>query len=181
MQKENAVENLRLGKQILDTLGLPFWLSFGTSLGAYRDGTFCEGDEWDIDFSMHIDQYQHIEKIKDAFIRNGFTIRFDHQHPLGIAPEISFNRDGGHVDIFFMTPLDGKMAWVFYTTPPQVRIIDDFFKEFDKIVFFGMEFNIPHPIEEYLKANYGPNWRIPIPTKNWRWDLDNQCSILYRR
>lgn len=36
-----------------------------------------------------------------------------------------------------------------------------YFKNLSTINFYGMEFNVPSPVEEYLEFRYGEDWRIP--------------------
>jgi hypothetical protein len=180
MSKAQSIENLREAKQILDELDLPFFLCLGTALGAYRDHDFCEGDEGDIDLGLHKDYYIFAEDIKELFFKGGFVLRGQYEHPLNIAPELSFTRNDCHVDIFFFTPIEDMFAWTFYSEPPQVRMIDNFFEKFDDIEFFGMQFKVPSPIESYLEANYG-DWKTPIASKDWSWAEDNECPILYQK
>ena len=40
-----------------------------------------------------------------------------------------------------------------------------FFKNFEKVRLYDMEFYAPSPVEEYLELLYGADWRIP--KKNW--------------
>jgi len=50
-------------------------------------------------------------------------------------------------------------------------IPNKYFKCFSTIKFYGMEFRIPHPVEEYLEFRYGKDWRIP--RKNWSFSRDD--------
>jgi hypothetical protein len=61
----------------------------------------------------------------------------------------------------------GKINWVFFT-PRQ------YFDTLDTIQFYGLEFNIPSDVENFLKINYGENWRIP--KKKWDWITDNNAK-----
>jgi len=40
-----------------------------------------------------------------------------------------------------------------------------YFEKLDKIEFYGMTFNIPSDVENYLEFKYGKEWKIP--DKNW--------------
>ena len=44
-----------------------------------------------------------------------------------------------------------------------------YFEKLDKIEFYGMEFNIPNNVQDYLRFKYGENWRIP----DRKWDYRN--------
>ena len=180
-QKKIASDNLAQAKEILDGLNIPFCLFLGTALGAYRDHDFCEDDVDDIDIGVRVDYFSRIEEIKKAFEDNGFREHHRFEHPKGIGPEEAFIKEyeGWHskIDIFFYTLYKGKIAWVFYSDTMQIRTVSDYFADYDKVEFYGVEYNIPSPIESYLKENYGENWKTPIPRRNWVWDKDNKCPI----
>ncbi|MBA7695276.1 hypothetical protein ES703_103898 [subsurface metagenome] len=40
-------------------------------------------------------------------------------------------------------------------------IPDNYFKGLSEIQFYGMQFKVPAPAEDYLAYRYGENWRIP--------------------
>jgi len=182
MQKEISANNLKEAKGALERLGIPFCLFLGTALGAYRDHDFCPGDIDDIDIAIHKSSYIRFLEIIKAFEDIGFKFEHHFVMPDFIAPELSFTKEvDGHtykIDIFFITPYKGKMAWRFYTVDFQgnfqTRMVDDFFQNFDKVEFYGEEYSIPGPIEKYLEENYGPNWRTPIHRDNWDWTKDNK-------
>lgn len=174
-------------KNILDKLEIPFCLFLGTALGAYRDGTYCPGDENDMDLAIDIKYFNRLDDIKKAVAEQGI---FQHNHDFintdGISPEISFVKRHGNeagyyskIDLFFISEVDGKMCWRFYLNDDPQETIDKFFdkkfwNEWQKINFFGEEYNIPGNIEEYLVANYG-DWKTPIHRKDWDWKTDNLC------
>ncbi len=169
-------------KRALDSVGVPFCLFLGTALGAYRDHDFCPGDVDDIDLGIHIDHFARMDEIKKAMERHGLSegSHFDG----GVAPERAFVRRHGDetgdrtkIDLFFLVPKDGKFLWSFYTDPPQARISSNFFTSFDSVEFYGTEYNIPFPIENYLEENYGKDWKTPIPRDRWVWHRDNQTPI----
>lgn len=180
-QKRISSDNLKQAKQVLNDLGIQFCLFLGTALGAYRDHDFCEDDVDDMDLGIHISYFVQADKIKKAFADVGFTGSHEFTHPDGIGPELAFWKEyegwRSKIDLFFYTPYKEKIAWVFYSEPPQVRTVSDYFQIYDKLEFYGEEYNIPNNIESYLKENYGENWKTPIPRRNWQWDKDNQCPI----
>ncbi len=184
-RKEIAAANLVAMKKILDELGIPFCLFLGTALGAYRDKDFCEGDFDDIDIAVHVDHFQHVDRISAKMAALGFT---DHTytHASGIAPEVAYEKNysdeegewRSKIDIFFIVPLRGKMIWTLYTDPPQNKTVGNYFTSFDSVEFYGTEYNIPYPIENYLEENYGTDWKTPIPRSRWPWDSSNRCPLL---
>jgi hypothetical protein len=34
-------------------------------------------------------------------------------------------------------------------------------ENYDQVTLFGRTFNVPHPIEDYLRLEYGDDWRTP--------------------
>lgn len=185
---QQSSQALKEFKTVLDGLNIPFCLFLGTALGAYRDGTYCPGDENDMDLAIDIKYFDKLRDIKKAVSDQAiFTHNHDFINKDGIAPEISFvkrhSNEVGHyskVDLFFISELDGKKCWRFYLNDNSEDTITKFFNKkhfetFSKITFFGVEYNIPAHIEEYLTANYG-DWKTPIHRDNWLWHRDNQCE-----
>ena len=62
--KQLASDGLKEVKQILSGFNIPFYLAFGTALGAYRQGDFNEGDIDDIDLFINEVDYKHRKKIE---------------------------------------------------------------------------------------------------------------------
>lgn len=179
-----SAEALKEAKQKLDDLQIPFCLFLGTALGAYRDGTFCPGDEDDVDIAVMDTYYDRIPDIKEAF--KDWTLYHHLVAKDGLCQELSFKKTqmGGFskVDIFFISEIDGKLAWRFYMGAGERETITKYlpkehFKHFDKVNFFGTEYSLPGNIEKYLELNYGANWRTPIHRKDWVWYQDNQAPI----
>lgn len=46
-----------------------------------------------------------------------------------------------------------------------------YFEKLGTIKFYGMTFNIPSNVEDYLKLHYGEDWKTP--KKEWMWLKDN--------
>lgn len=180
-QKQISADNLKQAKEALDSLEIPFCLFLGSALGAYRDGDFCPGDVDDIDLGVNIEYFSRKDEIVEKFHEKGFAGGIAFEHPEGIGPEANFSKyyDGFKckIDIFFLTPVGDKIAWVFYTNPPQVRLVNNYFDKFDKVTFYGTEYNVPGPIEDYLVENYGLEWKTPIHRDNWIWHVHNKAEI----
>jgi hypothetical protein len=184
--KQIAAANLAQTKAILDSIGVPFFLFLGTALGAYRDQDFCVGDIDDIDIGVRVEHFipQYAE-IKNRMIEAGYEVEHMWNPEDGIAPEVSFIKkyDGwrSKIDIFFVTPTIDRenMQWRFYADPIQTRFVSTkYFADFKKVRFYGVDYYVPAPIEEYLEANYGKNWQTPIPRTEWNWETDNKCDFI---
>lgn len=183
---EQSSQALKEFKEVLDKLEIPFCLFLGTALGAYRDGTYCPGDENDMDLAIDIKYFDRLDDIKREVSKQH---KFEHNHDFintdGISPEVSFikmySSKAGHyskIDLFFISEINGKKCWRFYLNDDPQNTIDKYFDkkfwEWEKITFFGEEYNIPGYTEEYLEANYG-DWKTPIHRDNWDWKTDNKC------
>lgn len=57
----------------------------------------------------------------------------------------------------------------------EVKIPKKYFKKLSKITFYGMEFNAPCPIENYLEYRYGEDWKTP--KKDYVYYEDDQAII----
>lgn len=185
---QQSEQALREFKQILDGLEIPFCLFLGTALGAYRDGTYCPGDENDMDLAIDIKYFDRLSSIKRAVKEQGI---FEHNHDFinddKISPEVSFvkrhGRDVGYyskVDLFFISEIEGKKCWRFYLEDDPNNTLTKYFNKkywdtWDKVTFFGAEYNVPGYIEEYLTDNYG-DWKTPIHRRDWDWKSDNKCE-----
>jgi len=53
-----------------------------------------------------------------------------------------------------------------------------FYNELSTIKFYGMDFKIPSPVEEYLTYRYGEDWKTP--KKDWRFYRDDGAIIKNR-
>ena len=180
--RAESIANLKEAKRILDELGIPFCLFLGTALGAWRDLDFCPEDEDDIDLAITNDHYNRRGAIIEAFEKAGFIMK-EYQARGAISPEIAFIKEHGSwhtkVDLFFVVPQGSQMIWTFYTPEAQNRATQrKFFDLYQEVLFFGEAYNIPFPIEQYLKDNYGALWYKPIPRSEWQWDKDNKCDIV---
>jgi len=178
--KEQAIQNLRDFKKILNELGVIFWLDGGTLLGAYRDGDFPPGDEDDIDlgawFNYAIFADDIIAKAREA----GFELYHQWKY------QIALKRNGCKIDLFFHNK-KGRDAWhILYK-----RVADEhsfrftefadgywwgyipavvpahFFEQLHVIEFYGTVFNRPREIEDYFKLKYGEYWQTPITREEY--------------
>lgn len=107
MDEELAVRNLREAKEILDMLGIKYWLDWGTLLGAVRDGKIIEWDH-DIDLGAMRDSWEKILSIIHKFEESGF---YTERGQLGGG--VSFARFGISLQIF-LYQTKGEDAFIPY-------------------------------------------------------------------
>jgi len=158
MIKENADQVLEEWDNACRALGIEHFLVFGTCLGMVRDKGYIKGDH-DIDVGI---RKQDFMKLHNQLLKNGFTSTGEHQTLSWIHEH--FNPDaiekiawGTHIKFFkYDITLD---VWIGLIYDSHHK---NFLDSFDKVIYEGREYNVPHPVEDYLKTKYGETWRIPL-------------------
>lgn len=172
-------EDLRLVKQVLDKHEVPFFLAYGTCLGAYRDKEFLPDDD-DIDLVV----------IKPIDLKTRKAIGWM-LHDLGFGPqeimfkvfdrmepsEVGYNGDETtgiitcqkktKFTIFFFKEQDcDKHGKEMICIPklgalPLISSPSKFYEKPKKIKFKGEQFLVPSPTDEYLDWTY-EEWKNPL-------------------
>ena len=164
MDKIKALDNLRDTVEILNDLGLYWWLEAGTCLGAIREKDFIEHDT---DIDIGVLGLQMKDELAIEMVKRGFVFHYIYGTKYN-GYEMSFIRGGIKVDVFYFYKNDG----IIYTSiwNKQEQIILDFpaklFNDLREIDFLGLRVRVPNPPEEYLTIRYG-NWREVV--KKWDW------------
>lgn len=178
IDKQIAYENLKLAVEALEKLEVPFFLSSGTLLGFYRGGDFIDHDE-DIDLGVFIDFYK--PEIVKEFNNKGFSLNRTFG-AINSGLEYSFLRKGVQLDIFFYYKKNNTM-WhaVWYVNkyinfkflkkigvvrPKLKKLSFPLLESYKQVNYKDLKLPIPNNTEDYLKAQYGENWRIP----DRKWD-----------
>jgi len=116
---------------VAESLNIKTFLLYGTCLGFVRDGGYTEHDN-DIDVGI----LGSLGQLTPKLIENGFIRAVNKKHTHFLKYNIL-------LDIFSHFP----------------RSHQRYFQSFDKVAYKGKDYDIPHPVEEYLKETYG-DWRI---------------------
>lgn len=160
----HALEVLAAGADLLDDLGLRWWLSSGTALGAYRDGELISHDT-DLDVGV-LGNADDLKAIDGGFSAAGFTsvrvMAYQRAYSLrGVIFDIYlFTRAG---DLLVVDTDCGRM------TKPA-RLVESL----AWVELGGREYPIPNPPDEYLRIRYGQGWRTPAAGKRpWSEDAAN--------
>lgn len=156
MNLATAAALLKEAKQILDQLGLVFFLRHGTCLGAVRDEAFIEWDD-DVDIGSVIGLHGltegHVRHAAEVFRERGFDATIK-ENELDLSVELK--KAGTQLDwTCYRTIEDSIYQW------PAVRIPVSLHTDLEEIDFLGAKFLVPNPPEEYLALKYGPEWMIP--------------------
>jgi phosphorylcholine metabolism protein LicD len=163
---ENGKKLLLEVAGILDGQEIPFFLMQGTALGAYRDGGFTP-TEADIDLGILQENLGPIARgLINRLVLEQFQVE-TYCLPFQQCRTIVAWKYGIHVDLVgFIRWKDKRFTHSPYH--PSVRkhyaIVHDaaMLENYRTIKLFGREFNAPENIEEYLKREYGAEWRVPM-------------------
>jgi hypothetical protein len=151
----------------LEASRVPYRLSCGTLLGAYRENSFISYDT-DIDLEILSSDYNpEIENSNDYFRlvhrrgspEKGYELTFRH-----LKTDIN-------VDLFFLYDEKDYRWFASYEgrcNSAKNGMCRHKIPKCDAttISFFGRDFPMNECPDEYLKAHYGPNWNIP---RNYRY------------
>jgi lipopolysaccharide cholinephosphotransferase len=148
---------------ILDNIGITYFLNTGILLGAIRDNNFIKWD-WDVEISVMSEElYKNFDLICKSIKKNNFQII-----------QIDDNKESLKIDFFGHFPKETTRYTIFswnYSFKDNVYwrkdkvIPSEFLKKFSKIIFFGRSFNVPYNPKKFLKFAYG-EWMTPIRTSN---------------
>ncbi|XP_050401352.1 ribitol-5-phosphate transferase FKTN isoform X1 [Patella vulgata] len=156
---------LAKAKDILDSMGIRFWLSSGTCLGWYRQCNIIPYSK-DVDIGIWIKDYK--EGLTEYFEDHGLLLK----HQFGQKNdsfELSFRLGEVKLDIFFFYEEDDHMwnggthAW---TGQKYKYIFPKFTLCWTELL--DLKVRVPCETKSYIVANYGPNWFVPI--QDWKWN-----------
>lgn len=145
-----ATENLLIVKSVFRDKGIPFWLMYGTLLGAIRDGAFIPGDT-DTDLGVYeTDMEKVLEAFSDMKVAGFEVIRTALKDGL-----VTLLRRKMYIDFYVMTKVGS--FWRYGDGPLTTH---DHFSDLIRIPFLGTEFLAPGNPVTFLKAKYG-DWKSP--------------------
>lgn len=143
--------------KVLDSLNITFFLQGGSLLAARRDKKFIEWD-WDVEISLFSEDFlNNFEIIIIKLLEKDFKLQTCLKDKFLGKIELYKNYDHevtGYTIFGWAHDTKKEIYW-----RNRIKFPDKFLKKFDKIDFYGKEFNAPNPIDEYLKYQYG-NWRV---------------------
>ena len=237
MNEKIACNVLREVKDVLDGLGIQFWLESGALLGAIREGKFIEWDD-DIDLGTSDRYIPKMKIISKAFNEKGFETYYSTYNSCmglwknGISVDLPFWRIGEQRAVSplrYSENIIGKILyyadWIILyshygkvSTEPNninyrltryflVKITDllpetlklitvrllrsiaiisgnrrglvaipsHFYLNLKKMEFYGMSFNIPERVEDYLNYYFGTDWKTP--RKDWNYTNKDHVVI----
>ena len=184
MNKVIAQEVLFEAKKILEDLEIPFFLIYGSCLGAVREGKILECDT-DIDLGIYLEDLQpNYCKMKEAFEANGFKA-FGFSYPYREPRSLNIYKYDILIDIRGFEKWEGGRFLQIVDSNRIDRADVYSFKDVEPIEFCGKEFMAPSPVETYIEENYGKDWKTPDPemhfsyaTKHGWWEKLGRSTII---
>ncbi|XP_056147156.1 fukutin [Lampris incognitus] len=170
---------LHLAARTLNRLGVPFWLSSGTCLGWFRQCGIIPYSR-DVDLGVFISDFR--PDVISAFQNAGLPLK----HKFGKVEdslELSFQGHDVKLDIFFFYE-DGEIMWNGGTQAKSGRKFKYLSIHLFTYLFFSIAYvfpcftlcwtellelkvRVPCQTRDYVEANYGPSWDVPV--RNWDW------------
>ncbi len=149
---ETIEKNLLEVKEALDKHGVPFWLAFGTFLGAYRDNKIIPYD-WDSDLAIFYEHSLTLYVALNALEKLGYEPVVNSDYSLlmlrkGVPSE--------KIDLCMFHVGGDKRIW------RNIKYDASDFENFKVIKFLGTDWRILNNPEKWLSYTYGSNWREPI-------------------
>ncbi|XP_056370836.1 ribitol-5-phosphate transferase FKTN isoform X1 [Oenanthe melanoleuca] len=164
--RKKAKSLLHLAALTLNNLGVKFWLSSGTCLGWYRQCNIIPHSK-DVDLGIFIRDYK--ADIIPAFQKAGLPLK----HKFGKVEdslELSFQgEDDVKLDIFFFYEEDDHI-WNGGTQAKSGKKFKYLFPKFTLCwtEFVELKVHVPCETLQYVEANYGPEWKVPVKTWDWK-------------
>lgn len=152
---------LKLASSLLENCGISYFLSYGTLLGAVRNGSLIKGDE---DIDIIVTDEDRLFNSLPFLYENGLYINRIFKNEL-----YSFHTDGrkGHLDIYIMKPIENWFYRSWCVSISGHYMPRKFFSGIDKDHYQieGESYPCPVDSEGFLAWLYGKSWRIPQSKK----------------
>lgn len=166
-----AASALRDASSCLAAAGIPFRIDGGTLLGFWRDGTFCEDDQDDIDLTASANDWCKAKTLTALMLAAGFEPyrEWNRDETLHRSGQLAFKRNGVKIDLMFKETKGGMEWWTVYggkrgVTYKAVPIAMSAFGH--NAEFFlpdgnPMTLTLPTDPEKYLAYRYG-DWKTKV-------------------
>jgi len=158
---ERGIEQLLAAKAVYDRLGITFWLSGGTLLGAIREGGLMKWDS-DIDLTIMADDYSEdlVKEMEKSFVVTpihyglGRTTVFDlnHKPRPRINNFLAFHVPKQKLFVRVFPPFSSSLVHVI----PEKYFLDERYVE-----MLGTKFRVYSEAETVLASQYG-DWKTRV-------------------
>jgi lipopolysaccharide cholinephosphotransferase len=173
MNKQVALNNLLIIRDLFAARGIPMFLTFGTLLGAIREKDFIAHDD-DVDVGVFSRSRDAILTLIPELENRGFRMRSVRDERV-----YKLERQAIKLDLFCAVPkktfrgrrwdLDGK-------TTIAARYLDGL----EEIEFLGHRFPVPQDPRGVIRSLYGRTWNVPIPDSTSRQDWSRRIKMIFR-
>jgi len=160
LNPEAVKANLLEMKDILDKLGIKFWLTHGVLLGAVRQGGLIP---YDHDLDLRILALDWFPELADKFIAAGFQAKTVKWYGPYVT-KIMLKKRGVKTDLaleYYYEPEDAYLCLAMQMRKPLVQLAASFYEGDHFTELLGSSFRIPYPPEKLLEQYYGSDWRTP--------------------
>ena len=188
--RRHAHKLLRRSCEVLEEMGIHYWLDFGTLLGLIRENKIIDWDK-DMDLSVRYESDEQMEQMIQALsklypikllspsIRPGSWNLGKYRTVKAFHQKFGLIRTNPHLDFFtqYRGEYDGKTETTYRSIIAGVNneIPASFVDELDTFVFEGHEYSIPNHVEDYLALRYGSDWRTP--KQYWHPAYDDESMV----
>jgi phosphorylcholine metabolism protein LicD len=194
--KDARVTALVTTVEILDELGLDYWLCNGTLLGLVRDGELIP---WDGDLDFGLGHLEDRAAIRRAFESRGMIVQDDGSG----SDYLTFIFMGTKVDLNFFAPQGDEMVtlwkvpknsgWIRYIVAICSRMrlpiasiqclwaLEGYAQPttalfpLGEATFYGKSMSVPRTPEVILEYTYGSEWKTPRRDYDWRRDGEHNA------
>jgi len=165
---------------VLNKLNANYTISTGTVLSWYRD---CSLGSSDVDMNIDLDWFKkNQDRLRKALLASGWRQKYTFGTFGDVGYEESWTKNGVKTDLFSVAYVDGRYINGL-TIAGKVYPCNQFLERYETHTWNGISFQVPAPIEPYLRGLYG-NWRKKH-IHNYVWDVepfktDNGRRFCYR-
>ena len=154
-------------KKVMEKNKIPFWLEYGTQLGAVREGRIIP---WDIDGDVGV-WLKDVQRMKDAqqdFLDADLMLSYQPNH---IFVNYKIDKERGtylmtlDVYTFIKFCRVSNDYWILRIENKDeldTRSPAHYYRDFKLINFLGVKFPVPIDAEKALEFAYGKEWKTPI-------------------
>lgn len=155
--------------EALERLQVKYYITDGTALGLYRNGTFIPHDN---DIDVDIIGVDDVQKIHECFTKTlGMNLGRRLVYKDKVQQLIYYTNDYIIFDmVFWQADKDDYFNYIPESPYPRKQN-KKYFVNSDKINFLGKEYPLHSPVVEWLEMRYGHDWMIPKTAKgDWKED-----------
>jgi len=154
--------------------GIPYFVSWGASLGIYRDKKLISHDS---DIDIDIINYHDYKNIDNALNKAGMILARRVFYKDKIQQLIYLSKKGTIFDIILWEKRKKYLtnrAEPGYLLKLPYRLVE----KIEYIKYKNELYPIPSPPEKYFSVLYGKDWQIPKKSKN---DWKDDCKIVFKK